>query len=237
MKNKQGQVALITGAAGALGQAVAAVLQGEGAQLALLARRKEDLEAAYADAAGAERQLFVAADLLDMTQLEHAVAQTLDRFGRIDILCNIAGAFTMGEPVHDTDDRTWDAMFKVNVRTMTNAVHAVVPHMLEARRGKIVNIGAYSAQYGAANTGAYIASKSAVIRLTETMALELRELGINVNCVLPTIIDTAQNREAMPDADPARWVQPKALAEVIAFLASDAARAVHGAALPVRGLS
>jgi NAD(P)-dependent dehydrogenase (short-subunit alcohol dehydrogenase family) len=100
-----------------------------------------------------------------------------------------------------------------------------------------VNIGAYSAQRGLANMGAYIAAKSAVIRLTESMAAELRTQNINVNCVLPTIIDTPENRADMPDADPANWVAPHDLAQVIAFLASDAARAVHGAALPVTGLS
>jgi NAD(P)-dependent dehydrogenase (short-subunit alcohol dehydrogenase family) len=109
--------------------------------------------------------------------------------------------------------------------------------MLKAGGGRIVNVGAYAAQRGVAGMGAYVASKSAVIRLTETMAAELREKNINVNCVLPTIIDTADNRAAMPDADPRRWVAPQDLAAVILFLASDAARAIHGAALPVTGLS
>jgi NAD(P)-dependent dehydrogenase (short-subunit alcohol dehydrogenase family) len=103
--------------------------------------------------------------------------------------------------------------------------------------GKIVNVGAFAAQKGAAQMGAYIASKSAVIRLTETMAAELREQNINVNCVLPTIIDTPENRAAMPDGGSGRWVAPQDLAAVILFLASDAARAIHGAALPVTGLS
>ena len=109
--------------------------------------------------------------------------------------------------------------------------------MLAAGGGKIVNVGAYAAQKGVANMGAYVAAKSAVIRLTESMAAELRSRNINVNCVLPTIIDTPENRAAMPDTDPSRWVSPADLAEVIVFLASDAARAVHGAALPVSGLS
>ena len=109
--------------------------------------------------------------------------------------------------------------------------------MLARGGGKIVNVGAFAAQKGVADMGAYVASKSAVIRLTESMAAELRDKNINVNCVLPTIIDTPENRAAMPDADPRSWVAPADLATVIAFLASDAARAVHGAALPVTGLS
>jgi NAD(P)-dependent dehydrogenase (short-subunit alcohol dehydrogenase family) len=109
--------------------------------------------------------------------------------------------------------------------------------MLAEGRGKVVNVGAFSAQKGAAMMGAYVAAKSAVIRLTESMAAELREKNVNVNCVLPTIIDTPENRASMPDADPARWVAPADLANVIAFLASDSARAIHGAAVPVTGLS
>ena len=109
--------------------------------------------------------------------------------------------------------------------------------MLEAGGGKIVNVGAFAAQKGAAEMGAYVASKSAVIRLTESMAAELREKNVNVNCVLPTIIDTPENRKAMPAADPRKWVAPEDLANVIVFLASDAARAIHGAAIPVTGLS
>ena len=143
----------------------------------------------------------------------------------------------MGPPVHETPDADFDFLFGVNVRTMLNAVRAVVPRMLEGGGGKIVNVGAFSAQKGVAQMGAYVASKSAVIRLTETMATELREKNINVNCVLPTVIDTPENRAAMPKADPRRWVSAADLAAVIVFLASDSARALHGAAVPVTGLS
>src|SRR4029077_15221213 len=143
------------------------------------------------------------------------------------VLCNIAGGFRMGSPVHETTDKDWDFMFNVNARTVLNMSRAVVPVMLKAGGGKIVNIGAFAAQKGAAQMGAYVASKSAVIRLTETMAAELREKNINVNCVLPTIIDTPENRKAMPDADPAKWVAPADLANVIVFLSSPAAKAIH----------
>ena len=158
-----------------------------------------------------------------------------ERFGRIDVLCNIAGGFRMGAPVHETPDADWDFLFGLNARSVLHTARAVVPGMIEAGGGKIVNVGAFAAQNGVASMGAYCASKSAVIRLTEAMAAELREKSINVNCVLPTIIDTPENRAAMPDADPGRWVSPEALAEVIVFLASDGARAIHGAAIPVVG--
>jgi NAD(P)-dependent dehydrogenase (short-subunit alcohol dehydrogenase family) len=179
----------------------------------------------------------VPADLLDMAGATSVAAGTIARFGRIDVLCNIAGGFRMGEMVHETSDENWNFLFDINTRTLLHAVRSVVPHMVAAGGGKIVNVGAFAAQRGVAQMGAYTASKAPVIRMTETMAAELRERNINVNCVLPTIIDTPENRAAMPKADPAKWVAPSDLANVIVFLASDAARAVHGAAVPVTSLS
>jgi NAD(P)-dependent dehydrogenase (short-subunit alcohol dehydrogenase family) len=225
---------IVTGAAGNLGGAVAEEFAQRGANLALVDLNRAALEAAYGNWG---KSLVAPTNLLEPAQVDATVAQVVERFGRIDVLVNLAGGFRMGEPVHATEKKTWEFMLDINVRSLLNAVHAMVPHMLQQGNGRIVNIGAYSAQKGAAQMGAYIAAKSAVIRLTETMAAELREQGINVNCVLPTIIDTPQNRAAMPKADPAKWVAPADLAKVIAFLASDAARAVHGAALPVTGLS
>jgi NAD(P)-dependent dehydrogenase (short-subunit alcohol dehydrogenase family) len=229
------QVVVVTGAAGNLGRAVAEAFRARGTALGLV-----DLDAdALARAHGPDtpRQAAFAADLTGAEAAAEAIAGVRARFGRIDALCNIAGGFAMGHPVHATPDELWRRMLDLNVATMVNAVRAAVPAMLAAGRGRIVNVGAASAQSGKAEMGAYVAAKSAVIRLTESMAAELRERGINVNCVLPTIIDTPENRRAMPKADPAKWVAPAALADVIAFLASDAARAVHGAAIPVSGLS
>src|ERR671936_883311 len=221
---------MLTGAAGNLGRAVATAFAATGANLALLDLKLGSLQ-------DSERQLALETDLLDAQSVQAAVGKTVQRFGGIDVLCNIAGGFRMGTTVHETTDKDWNFLFDVNARTVLNMARAVVPVMLKAGGGKIVNVGAFAAQKGAAQMGAYIASKSAVIRLTETMAAELREKNINVNCVLPTIIDTPENRAAMPKADPKRWVAPADLAQVIVFLASDAARAIHGTALPVSGLS
>jgi len=201
----------------------------------LLDRRLERLEAAYGKPS--EKRLYLTADLLDAAQVESAAKAAHERFRHIDVLCNIAGGFRMGAPVHETSDSDWNFLFDVNARTLLHAARAVVPRMLTGGGGKIVNVGAFAAQKGAANMGAYVAAKSAVIRLTESMAAELREKNINVNCVLPTIIDTPENRSAMPKADPRRWVAPEDLANVIVFLASPAAKALHGAAVPVTGLS
>jgi NAD(P)-dependent dehydrogenase (short-subunit alcohol dehydrogenase family) len=235
MDDFDGKTVAITGASGNLGRAVAEAFAARGANLVLVDRNAQHLGRAF----GAEsaQRMFAVVDLLDAQSVATMAAQAVARYGRIDALCNIAGGFRMGEPVHATTDATWQAMFDLNARTMLNAVRAVVPRMIAAGGGAVVNVGAHAAQKGAARMGAYTASKSVVIRLTETMAAELRDQGINVNCVLPTIIDTPENRASMPDADPSRWVAPQDLANVIVFLASPAARAIHGAAVPVTGLS
>jgi NAD(P)-dependent dehydrogenase (short-subunit alcohol dehydrogenase family) len=232
--NFEGRTVLITGAAGQLGQAVVAAFAAQGARLALVDRQTAGLKAGFG---GKPDIALIDADLLDGPQVAAAVAAATTRFGRIHVLCHLAGGFRMGQAVHETDAATWDLLFDLNARSFVNIGRELVPHMLDNGGGRIVAVGAYAARQGTANMGAYIASKSSLIRLVESMSAELKSQHINVNCVLPTIIDTPANRASMPDADPAAWVAPQALAEVILFLASDAARAVHGAALPVTGLS
>jgi len=237
MSNEQRSV-MVTGAAGHLGRAVAAAFAALGARLVLVDRAQTALDAAFGGAAAPTGDcLRLTADLLDMAQVDAAVTAVVQRFGRIDVVCHLAGGFRMGEPVHATSDANWDFLFDINTRTLRNIARGVVPQMLAQGGGRIVTVGAASASRGLAQMGAYTAAKSAAIRLTEAMSAELRERNINVNCVLPTIIDTPENRASMPAADPVRWVAPAALADVIVFLCSDAARAVHGAALPVSGLS
>jgi NAD(P)-dependent dehydrogenase (short-subunit alcohol dehydrogenase family) len=233
--DNQNQVVIVTGACGNLGQAVAARFRQDGATLVLLDLDRQVLEQRY----GPEnpRQRFAAADLLARAEVAAAIKDAVDRYGRIDVLCNIAGGFRMGHTVHETPESEWNFLFDLNARSVLHAVHAVVPHMIAAESGKIVNVGAHAALKGMARMGAYCASKDVVIRITEAMAAELGDSNINVNCVLPSIIDTPENRAAMPDADFTHWVTPEALANVIAFLASDEARAIQGAAIPVVGSS
>lgn len=227
------QTVMITGASGNLGRAVANAFSRLGANLVLVDRQRDSLASVVGEE-GAQR-IFVPTDLLDASQVKDAVKTATDRFGRIDVLCNVAGGFRMGQPVHETPDQDWNFLFDLNARSVLHAVRAVVPGMIGAGRGKIVNVAANAALKGMALMGAYCASKDVVIRMTEAMAAELRDSNINVNCVLPSIIDTPENRAAMPDADPSRWVAPDALADTIVFLASEQARAIYGAALPVTG--
>ena len=226
MDDFRGKVVVVTGAAGALGTAVVNEFASRGAKLAQV-----DIIAI------AGPHLSLVGDLTDAKAAQTIVADIARKLGRIDVLANVAGGFTMGETVYETTDAIWKFMFDLNVNTMLNMVRATVPTMLAARGGRIVNIGARAGLKGMGRMGAYCASKSVVIRLTESLADELKGSGINVNCILPSIIDTARNRQDMPDADHTRWVAPADLARAIAFLASDAAHAIHGVALPVEALS
>jgi len=220
---------VITGANGGLGKSVADVSASLGARLVLL-------DIAFSDAdlqnPTAGRQC-IALDLCDL----EACKKCFEEIGPFDALFNLAGGFAMGTPTHAEDDADWSFLFKLNVETLRNAIKAATPVLLAQGHGKIVNVGALGALQGGAMMSAYSASKSVVMRLTESLSGELREQGINVNAVLPSVIDTPQNRASMPDVSPANWVAPSDLANVICFLGSDAANAVHGALVPVRGLS
>jgi NAD(P)-dependent dehydrogenase (short-subunit alcohol dehydrogenase family) len=231
-----GRVAIVTGAVGNLGVATAHAFQRAGARTVLVDRSQDRLSQTYADLTGSRSHLLAGGvDLTDAAAVSRMVEQARERFGRLDILVNTVGSFRGGKPVHEDDPENWDFLFAINVRTALHCCRAVIPHMLRAGAGKIVNIASRGALAGDGGFSAYSAAKSAVIRLTESLADEIKQAGINVNCVLPGTIDTPQNRNDRPTADHGKWVEPAAIADVILFLASDHARAVNGAAVPVFG--
>ncbi len=215
---------VITGAAGSLGRATAAKARQLGAHVIGL----DIVDVQSLDQTDEYRRV----DLMN----RQATLDCFDGLGDIAALVNITGGFDMGDSAFDPASEQWERMFRINVDTLRNATMAAVPLLLARGRGAIVNIGALGALSGQAEMSAYCCAKSSVMKLTESLAEELRHQGINVNAVLPSIIDTPPNRESMPDADFSQWVSPAQLAEVICFLASDAASAIHGALIPVRGL-
>jgi NAD(P)-dependent dehydrogenase (short-subunit alcohol dehydrogenase family) len=232
------RVVLVAGASGNLGQAVARAFSAAGANLVLLDRAPDRLPQLFPELAGSPDHLLLGTvDAAAAESVERVVQSALERFGRIDVLANAVGGYRAGLPVHETAVDTWDFMLNLNARTAFVLSRAVVPHMLARGSGKIVHVAARAALAGAGKTAAYSASKAATVRLVESLAAELRQENINVNCVLPGTIDTPQNRQAMPKADHSRWVPPEAIADVILFLASDAAWPVNGAAVPVYGQS
>lgn len=224
--NMTGRRVLVTGANGALGRALIEQARAAGADTIGV-----DLE--FDDDLASLPGTWLHADLADPS----AVLDAFARAGEFDALFNVAGGFAMGTSAYAAANDEWERMFRLNVDTMRNATRAAVPMMLRRGHGSIVNVGALSAREGQAGMSAYCAAKSTVMRLTESLARELRGHGINVNAVLPSILDTPRNRADMPDADFSLWVRPLDLASVILFLGSDAARAVHGALVPVSGLS
>ena len=227
MQALQHKVVIVTGAFGQLGRALTHELLAQGARPALL-----DVTAGAAP----EGARAWAVDLRSLGDAQRVADEVAREFGRIDALANVAGGFRWITLEQSTDLGEWAALHALNLQTCVTASKAVLPHLRAAGGGgRIVNVGAMGAVKGAAGMGAYAASKAGVMRFTESLADEVKLQGITVNAVLPGILDTPQNRADMPDADFARWVQPRELARVIAFLLSDAASAVTGALLPVTG--
>lgn len=216
---------IVTGAGGALGSHVVNTIKSH-------AGTPIQFDLGFRDAAK-DGDIRFELDLTDRAQVEEAVGKVRPIAG----VFNIAGGFAMGKTAYDPDDEDWSKMTALNVTTVRNMIKAVVPVMMDQGHGAIVNVGAYAALSGPASMSAYTASKGVVMKLTETLAEEVRGKGINVNAVLPTIIDTPANRGAMPDANPAEWVSPECLAQTMCFLASEGAKDIHGALIPVRGLS
>jgi NAD(P)-dependent dehydrogenase (short-subunit alcohol dehydrogenase family) len=225
----EGKTIVVTGGFGVLGMALGQRLAELGARVALLDRAEAIEPPAWA---GETALTMGGVDLASPEPAQAALRQVAQHFAGIDGLVNVAGGFAW-ETLEGGSLSTWDALYQINLRTVVVASQAVLP-LLNAP-GRIVNIGALGAQKAAAGMAAYAASKAGVARLTEALAEELKDRGITVNAVLPSIIDTPTNRRDMPDADSSRWVSPVALANVIAFLLSDDASAVTGACIPVAG--
>jgi NAD(P)-dependent dehydrogenase (short-subunit alcohol dehydrogenase family) len=231
------RVVLITGATGDFGPYVAKAFAQTGARLALTARKLDQAQALAADLGlGDERGL---PSLVDVTQAESVaawVAAVLAKWGRVDVLVNVAGGYKPGAPVAEMQETDLDFMFNLNARSAFLTCRAVIPPMLAQGGGKIVNIGAKAGLLAGRKSTAYAVSKAAVLRLTEALSAEVRENNINVNAIIPSTIDTPGNRAGQPNADTSKWVKPEDLAAVAVFLASEAARAIHGAQIPVFGV-
>ena len=211
---------VVTGSNGALGKVVVEKvisLSGTPIEIDLNSKNENNQNNSYA------------VDLSDQSATQSLFEDIAD----VDVVLNIAGGFEMGPTVYETSEEDWDAMFTMNVKTLHNVIRACVPIMIRKGRGSIVNVGAVNALKGLPNMGAYCAAKSTVMRMTESLSEELRQENINVNAVLPSIIDTPRNRADMPGADYSKWLSPEKLANVICFLGSEDASAVTGALVPV----
>jgi NAD(P)-dependent dehydrogenase (short-subunit alcohol dehydrogenase family) len=230
------KVVVVTGAAGSLGQAVVGAFHKANGIVCALDYKKGRLDKVFPDLNHSDRMYFFDdVDLTNRERMQELGTQIKDKLGRVDVVVNTVGGFAYGERVDQITERTMQRMLDLNVNSFLNTAHAFVPVMIAKQQGKIVTVGSRSSLKGGAKMGAYAAAKAALLRLTESMASELQEFNIQVNCVLPGTIDTPQNRHEMPNADFSKWVQPDQIARVIMFLSSGAADSITGATIPVYG--
>jgi NAD(P)-dependent dehydrogenase (short-subunit alcohol dehydrogenase family) len=224
-----GKFALITGASGGLGTHVTKALLNAGATVVGLSPNIKQADFNHPNFTA------LPASLSSLEAAKKAVDTVIARFGAIDILAHLVGAFAGGQAVADTDDGTFQRMFDLNLNSAFHILRAVLPHMRKAGGGRIVAIGSRAAENPGPRVGAYSASKAALVSLIKTVALENKDSGITANVILPGTIDTPANRKDMPGADVSQWVQPGSIASLIVWLAGDAAQDVTGAVIPVYG--
>jgi NAD(P)-dependent dehydrogenase (short-subunit alcohol dehydrogenase family) len=234
-----GRVALVTGVTGGLGPAVARMFAAAGAVVVGISSRmdeeREKSIRSLLDSNGNDRLSLMAVDATDEASVARVVADTRAAHGHIDILVNGIGGFHAGEPVTQTPLESWEHMFALNLRPTFLFSKYAARAMADQRWGRIINVSSRAARSGRKNAAAYATAKNAVITLTEAQAEELRDAGVTVNAILPSIIDTPTNRTAMPNADASRWPTAEQVARVALFLASDDAGLISGASIPVYG--
>jgi NAD(P)-dependent dehydrogenase (short-subunit alcohol dehydrogenase family) len=233
-----GKVVVVAGGTGGLGRSVSLAFLEEAASVIVTYRREEEFaalkSAAAANAAALEGYRV---DVTDEVAVAEFIGKVLAKHGRLDALVNTIGGYAGGIKLWDLETKVLDAMLNLNLRSGFTLARAVLPALLKQGQGAIVNVAAKAAVDHGAGAAAYAASKAAAVALMDSLAADTKGTGVRVNSILPSIIDTAANRQAMPNADFATWPKPEDLAQVILFLCSDLARAIHGAAIPVYGNS
>jgi len=234
--SSEGNVVLVAGGTGGLGQAVSTAFLNDGADVIVTFRNEQEF-VGLKRAVG-ERSSRLSGQKIDVTD-EAAVQEFMDQIvsehGRLDALVNTVGGYVGGIKLWDLDRRLFDQMLNLNLRSGYVLARAAVKLMLKAGSGAIVNVASKAAMDHAAEASAYAASKAAAVALMDSLAAELKGSGVRVNSILPSIIDTPANRKAMPQADYSKWPKPEEIARVILFLCGDDSKVIHGAAIPVYG--
>jgi NAD(P)-dependent dehydrogenase (short-subunit alcohol dehydrogenase family) len=236
--NFSGSIVLVAGGTGGLGNTVSRAFLEEDAKVVVTYRKEEEF-AALKQAAGAKASALegFVVDVTDEGATSEFVGRVLSRHGSVDALVNTVGGYAGGVKLWELETKVFDAMLSLNLRSGYALARAVLPAMLKQKHGSIVNVAAKAAFDHGAGASAYAASKAAAVAMMDSLAADVKGTGVRVNSILPSIIDTAANRHAMPDADFAAWPKPEEIAQVILFLCSDKATVVHGAAVPVYGNS
>ncbi len=233
------RIAIVTGGTGGLGRAVLRELAMEGAKVTTTYIYDSELEHLQKETPPELLKIIAInkTDVLKREEVEKLVAAVVKESGRIDILVNLVGGYKGGINLPETDEKTWDLMLELNLRSAYNCCRAVVPYMIGQKYGKIVSVAARTGLEPSPGDAAYAAAKAGVIALTRSLSEEVKLNNVNVNAILPSVIDTEANRRDMPEEDFSVWVRPDEIARVIAFLVSDDATAITGGAIPVYGKS
>jgi NAD(P)-dependent dehydrogenase (short-subunit alcohol dehydrogenase family) len=231
-----GKVALVAGGTGGLGRAVSLAFLAEGAVVAVTYRQPEEWSALQLSAGAAKSNLEgFSVDVTDESAVTTLIANIVAKHGRLDALVNAVGGYAGGVNLWDLDAKVFEQMFALNLRSGFALSRAAVRVMLPRRSGAIVNVASKAAVDHAAGAAAYASSKAAAVAMIDSLAADLKGTGVRANSVLPSIIDTAANRKAMPKADFAKWPKAEEIARVILFLCSDDARLISGGSIPVYG--
>jgi NAD(P)-dependent dehydrogenase (short-subunit alcohol dehydrogenase family) len=227
------KIVLVTGGTGALGRSITKAFLESNATV--ISSYLNDRETGKTDNKSSIQ--LVKANVTNEEEIEKLVLSVLDKHGRIDILVNVVGAYLGGKTVVELEEKEWDLMMNVNLKSAFLISKHVTRQMISSKYGKIIHVSSRIGLHSEGYDSAYAASKSGLIRLVESLSKETKELNINVNCIMPSIIDTEANRKAMPNADFNKWVKPEELANVVLFLSSDEAKTITGAAIPTFGVS
>ena len=237
--NFHDKIVVVTGGTGGLGREVTMAFLEAGATVAVTYRAAEEYAAVVSAGGrvGAAVPTGAVVDVTDAAAVGKFIAETVASQGRLDILVNTVGAYVGGVNVWEANPHEYDRMLQLNLQAGFVLARAVVPQMIKQNRGWIVNVASKAAFDHAAGGSLYAASKAAAVALMDSLAAEVKPYNINVNSILPSIIDTAANRKDMPNADFSKWPKPEEIARVILFLCSEEARVIQGAAIPVYGKS
>lgn len=231
-----GKVVLVAGGTGGLGRTVSVAFLAEGATVIVPYRRQSEMDA-LAGLAG-ESATTLEGHVVDLSEdaaITNLVEGILASHSRLDVLVNTVGAWAGGAKFWQADAGEFERMLSLNLRTGYRLARAVLPAMIEQRSGAIVNVASRAAVDHAGSAAGYVASKAAAVAMIDSLAADLKGTGVRANSILPGIIDTEANRQAMPAADFAKWPKPEAIARVIVFLCSDDAALINGASIPVYG--
>ena len=229
------RIVLVTGGTGALGSSITkAFVESNATVISSYIYDKEE-PSKKTENKSSPIQL-IKADITKEEEVARLVSTVMDKYGHIDILVNVVGGYIGAKNIVELDEKEWDLMMAMNLKSAFLISKYVTRHMVDSKYGKIIHISSKKGLHAEGSDSAYAASKSGLIRLVESLSEETKKSNINVNCIMPIIIDTQANRKAMPNADFNKWVKPDDLANVVLFLSSEEAKTITGAAIPTFGV-